>query len=78
MIKLKEIEKQFDKLKIEYHRSENNQYLCVYCCSIGNNFYDYGENQPKEWDYSNFPKDLINDPRIVIIPCEECYGCAGW
>jgi len=79
MRKLKDIEKYLIKNKIENYRTENGQYVCVNCCSIGDNFYDYGESAPKELKYySPTLKEIANDRRVKIIMCEDCSGCGNW
>lgn len=72
---LKEIEKLLGKRTC--WRSDNNQLLYIKCCAVGDNFYDYGERPPKRLDFSRAPY-LKDDPRIEIIYCEDCCGCAGW
>lgn len=78
MLKLKNIEKNFNNFSA--WRSDNNQQLYIKCCALGNNFYDYGENQPEKIDFSICPnlKGIESDPRISIIWCEDCCSCAGW
>lgn len=78
MKKLKDIERKLESIsKDSVWRSDNGQKLCVLCCMVGDNFYDYEEDPPEEWDYSDFI-ELKNDPRIEIVGCEDCCGCAGW
>ena len=81
MKKLKEIEKYLETT-VDYNcccRSDNGQILCVKCCAIGDNFYDYGDEPRNELKYdSPIMKEIANDPRVYIIMCEECCGCAGW
>lgn len=77
MIKLKDIEKKLKKEKVRYFRSENEQFLYVYSCDIGNNFYDYGEEEPPLKIKSEF-SFLKDDFRIKIIRCCDCCCCAGW
>lgn len=77
MLKLKNIEK---KLNDSAWRSDNGQHLYIKSCALGHNFYDYGEDEPEEIDFSYHPdlKKIENDPRIIIITCGDCCGCAGW
>lgn len=79
MRKLKDIEKYLNENKIENNRTENRQYICVNCCCIGDNFYDYGQNPPKVLKYySPTLEEIANDRRVKIIMCEDCGGCGGW
>ena len=73
MKKLKEIEKMFP----DSHRTENGQILVIKACYVGDNFYDYGEEPRPVIFYPQYDF-LINDTRIHILECCECYGCAGW
>ena len=77
MEKLKDVCKHLDKLSVKYERSENGQAIQILACKVGDNFYDYDEAEKPITFYSrlNF---LKNDPRIQIIKCEDCCGCAGW
>jgi len=80
MIPLKKVEAYFNR-KNDGHsltcwRAENGQSLVVKACVVGDNFYDYGET-PKPIRY-NYAPWAENDPRIIVISCEECCGCAGW
>ena len=77
MRKLKEIERLLKKDGHSFHRSENNQQIYIYWCCVGNNFYDYGKEKPKTTDYS-FAPYVKDDPRIILITCEDCCRCAGW
>lgn len=73
MLKLKEIEKRFPNA----HRSDNGQKLHIQCCYVGDNGYNYGERPYADVDFSLAP-ELEDDPRIQIIPCEQCCGCSDW
>ena len=78
MLKLKDIEKHFNSFCA--WRTDNNQQLCIKSCALGQNFYDYGDEPPIALDFSECPelKGIENDPRIIIIMCEDCCGCASW
>ena len=75
MMKLKEIESRLGSSA--WRDEETRQYLYVKCCAIGNNFYDYGEPEPEDWDYSDAPY-VKGDRRVKIIGCGDCCNCAGW
>ena len=79
MEKLKDICRFLDKHHVKYERSENNQQILIKSCEIGDNFYDYeyGE-RPKAVIFDPPFAHLKNDPRIIIIICENCWECAGW
>lgn len=81
MKKLKEYEKYLDSLGHEnaYYRDESGQYLCVLCCALGDNFYDYGEEPPRTFKYDNeMLREIGTDRRVIIVDCADCSGCAGW
>lgn len=82
MIKLKEITKYLDKNGISYWRSENNQKLILRACAFNSetesNFYDYGEPPKPIKCFDQKMQFIFNDPRVVVINCGECWGCAGW
>ena len=75
MEKLKNIEKEFAD---NCYRSDNGQVLFIKWCAVGRNFYDYGEACPSKMDIEKKYKDLLNDPRIRFVKCEDCGECAGW
>lgn len=78
MMELKEICSLLNKKNIKYDR--RGQYICVYACALGDNFYDYGERSKKlEIDDAEVRKAiLLNKNKIEIIKCEDCCGCGGW
>lgn len=77
--KLEEIEKMFSSEtcgRPACWRSENDpNKLVIRCCALGAGW-DYGD----EPNYKIDPKYefLKNDPRIIILWCDDCYGCGGW
>lgn len=77
MKRLKDIEKRFGE---DCWRSSNGQRLSVKACCLGDNFYDYGEDEPEKLSYEYCPdlEGLEDDPRIEIIMCCDCCQCAGW
>lgn len=76
MMKMKELKQLLDKTDIEYEMV--NQQIYILSCCLGDNFYDYGEDEkPIEIDDEQL-KFLLTDPRVKIITCKDCCGCAGW
>jgi len=73
MLKLKEIEKMF----YDTYRTENGQKLCIYACNVGENGYEYGEPEPPITYYPEY-EFLRNDPRILLIRCDDCCQCGSW
>ena len=60
--------------------SESN-IIVIKSCAVGDNFYDYGEEEPEEFDTSELPEGMewiLNSPNITFLPCEDCCCCAGW
>lgn len=80
MKRLKDIERELDKREIEHWREENGQRLVFRSCEIGNNFYDYEDEPPANLNFALHPDlaELEDDPRIYILWCSDCCGCAGW
>lgn len=80
MKSLAEIEKELTQKGIEFWHEDDNQTLVIQSCQLGNNFYDYEEDPPEKLDFSLFPEleELEDDPRIHILWCSGCCGCAGW
>ena len=80
MKSLEEIEKELTQKGIEFWYENDNQTLVIQSCQLGNNFYDYEEEPPEKLDFSLHPelKELEDDPRIYILWCSACCGCAGW
>lgn len=77
MKKLKEICQFLDQHHIKYERSENNQYIYIHACEVGDNFYDYDES-PKPICYNAGLEWIKDDPRIIISECADCCCCSGW
>lgn len=82
---VKEIKLQLDKLGItNYHiPNYNKQLIKIYSCALGDNFFDYGEDEPEEFDwFEEIPvelrEELENNDLVEIIHCDDCCGCAGW
>ena len=77
---LAEIEKELTQKGIEFWYENDNQTLVIQSCQLGNNFYDYEEDPPEKLDFSLCPEleELEDDPRIYILWCSDCCGCAGW
>ena len=81
MKKLKEYEKYLDSIRHEngHYRDDSGQYLCVLSCVFGDNFYDYGEEPPRNFKYDNeLLREIGEDRRVRIVDCADCCGCAGW
>jgi len=84
MMKFKEIRNYLQKENISYYESENGQHLFLKACAFDDknhsNFFDYGEpfKEPCCYTKNKVLKELYNDPRIIIMDCSECCGCAGW
>ncbi len=70
---LKEIEKMFP----DSFRSDNWQHLFIKNCHVGNGIYDYGEEE-KPINFKSEYLFLKNDPRIIILTCDNCCECGGW
>lgn len=77
MEKLKTICERLNRMHIKYERSEDNQKIQILACEVGDNFYDYSET-PKRVTFYPHLEFLKNDPRVQIIECDGCCGCAGW
>lgn len=75
--KLEDICQLLNELQVEYERSIDEQTIFIRACSVGNNFYDYGEDPKQVTFYPEF-YFLANDPRVYIRECAECCGCSGW
>ena len=81
MMKFKEIRSQLNSRDIDYWESDNGQRLYIRACYFSNkNFFDYGEayKKPRCDTKDKFLKELFNDPRIVVLACDDCGGCSGW
>lgn len=84
MMTFKEIRNYLQKENISYYESEDGQYLYLKACAFDDNnhsnFFDYGEpfKEPCCYTKNKVLKELYNDPRIRIMDCSECCGCAGW
>lgn len=82
---VEEIRTQLDELDISYHifGYDKNQYISILSCSLGDNFFDYGEEEPDEFDWDEkIPVELIEallkTDLVDIVKCYDCCGCAGW
>lgn len=84
MMKFKNIRAYLDKKGILYNESDNGQYLYIRACAFDSdtqtNFYDYDEpiKTPRCYNKEQFFQELFSDPRIKIVTCDDCCGCAGW
>lgn len=77
MLRLKEVCALLDKKHIEYDR--DGQYIRIFSCALGDNFYDYGEEPKKiKIDDKEVRQVISNDPRVKIFDCSDCGGCGGW
>ena len=82
---IEEIRTQLDKFDISYHifGHKEDQYISILSCSLGDNFFDYDEEEPDEFDwYEKIPvwliEELANNGLVDIVKCYDCCGCAGW
>lgn len=70
-----------EKKKIEYYIEEDDtreNYIRIYACSLGDNFFDYGEDE-KDLQIDDVElKFLENESKVSILKCCDCCGCAGW
>lgn len=77
-VELKDLE-QIQKLFAERDTFFNDKDdLCICWCAVGDNFYDYGEDEPEHMDVDFKYRLLLGNPRIHFIKCEDCCRCAGW
>lgn len=75
-MKTQEIKELLDKKHIKYE--ERSIYIRILSCDLGDNFYDYGDNpKPLVIDDEEL-QFLVNEPKVYIVDCEGCCGCAGW
>ena len=63
----------------EHHISYDTcgKQFIIKACSVGDNFYDYGE-EPKEIIFDEECKWMEGNPSIIIRECDDCFGCGGW
>lgn len=81
MMKFKEIRAQLSARDISYWESDNGQRLYIRACYFGEkNCFDYGEpyRKPRCYMKDKFLQELFNDPRIIVLSCDDCCGCGGW
>lgn len=72
----------------DYNRETNEETqddntVVVPWCVLGNNFYDYGEDEPEEMDIDEDGEKLIQlaecaGINLIYRSCYECSGCGGW
>lgn len=81
---VKEIKTQLDELGLtNYHIPKDNpQLINIKSCALGDNFFDYGEEEPDfDW-FEKIPielrEELENNDSVKIIRCYDCSMCAGW
>ena len=69
------IKKWLDEHHISYDTC-GKQFI-IKACSVGDNFYDYGE-ESKEIIFDEECKWMEDNPSIIIRECCDCFGCGGW
>ena len=79
-----ELKEYLNKCKIKFFEMEDEdadaekEIVYIYWCEIGDNFYDYGEKRPKHTHFYKKFEFLRDDPRVVLLDCADCCGCASW
>ena len=57
------------------------KYIFIKACVFGDNFYDYGEDEtPIKFfkKYKHLKEEILDNPKIIVVRCENCCACAGW
>ena len=72
---LEEIMRFLEDNNVEYYEYDKSVGICA--CQIGDNFYDYGE-RPQAVVFDEKFKFLKDNPKVIILECCDCCGCAGW
>lgn len=77
----KEIIKILKKQNIDFKLDflDNKEIILIKSCDLGeNNFYDYGEKEPK-LTIDNSKLEFLEDcDNVAIIRCCDCGKCSGW
>ncbi len=77
-MELEDLEKLLKEKGIDYVCYDEESGVRIAACALGDNFYDYGERPKKVRIDDKELRFLKNHPKVTIVECCDCCGCAGW
>lgn len=76
----KAIKAECERRNIQYHLSENGQYIWIPACEFHkDNYYGYSDPyKTPQCEKDSFLLMLFHDNRIHVTICSECCNCGDW